>query len=160
PGWAHGLPLGLAIGSLARGRRGPEPPQENVWLVFVVLLGIAFGWMASTRGWPLTRSAALVLTGAVLLVWWTWRQLLRAAIELAVEPLLWLIYKIRGRGPGLTNFPRTGPCLVIANHACWFDPLFMAKVLPRPLTPMMTARFYDLPFIRRLMPIFGVVRVP
>ena len=70
------------------------------------------------------------------------------------------LYRIRGAGPGLTDFPKTGPCLVIANHACWLDPIFLAAVLPRPITPMMTAKFYDLPILRRLMVKFGVIRVP
>src|SRR5262249_363652 len=76
-------------------------------------------------------------------------RLFRPLFEMSCEPILWLMYRVEGRGPGLANFPRTGPCLVLANHACWLDPLFLAKVLPRPVTPMMTARFYDLPLIRR-----------
>jgi 1-acyl-sn-glycerol-3-phosphate acyltransferase len=70
------------------------------------------------------------------------------------------MYRVRGAGPGRHTVPRTGPCIVVANHACWFDPLFLAKVLPRPVTPMMTARMYDLPFLKRLMVMFGVIRVP
>jgi 1-acyl-sn-glycerol-3-phosphate acyltransferase len=86
--------------------------------------------------------------------------LFRPAIELAVEPPLWLMYHIRGAGPGLEQVPVSGPCLVLANHACWFDPLFLAKVLPRPITPMMTARFYDLPVMSWLMRrVFHTIRV-
>src|SRR5688500_1002923 len=29
PAWAHGAPLGLVVGALARGRRGPEPIGET-----------------------------------------------------------------------------------------------------------------------------------
>ena len=44
---------------------------------------------------------------------------------------------------------------------CWWDPLFIAKVLPRPVTPVMTAKFYDRWFLRPLMAhTFQVIRVP
>jgi 1-acyl-sn-glycerol-3-phosphate acyltransferase len=90
-----------------------------------------------------------------------WVRLLRPAVELFIEPLLWLMYKIRATGPGLRAVPARGPCLVIANHTCWPDPLFLAKVLPRPVTPMMTSRFYDLPVIRWFVRhVFRVIRVP
>jgi 1-acyl-sn-glycerol-3-phosphate acyltransferase len=90
----------------------------------------------------------------------SWLRLFRPFFELASEPVLWLMYAIRGTGPGLAEFPRRGPCLVVANHACWFDPLFLAKVLPRPVTAMMTSRFYDVPGVRWLMRRFGTIRVP
>ena len=64
---------------------------------------------------------------------------------------LWPLYRIKGHGPGLDTLPLRGPLLVVANHAAWFDPLWMAKVLPRSLRPMMTSIFYDLPILRWLM---------
>jgi 1-acyl-sn-glycerol-3-phosphate acyltransferase len=85
--------------------------------------------------------------------------LFRPAYELTSEVIVWVMYHVRGSGPGLTNFPTRGPAIVVANHACWLDPLFLAKVLPRPITPMMTSRFYDLPVLRSLMKVFGVIRV-
>jgi 1-acyl-sn-glycerol-3-phosphate acyltransferase len=160
PGWAHGLPLGLIVGALVRGRRGPDAPEENMWLIAAVLTGAAVAWGFVTVGRPFVWARFYVLAIAAVLTVRTWFRLFRPLFELVVEPVLWVLYHIRGRGPGLANFPRTGPCLVIANHACWFDPLFLAKILPRPITPMMTARFYDLPVIRPLMVAFGVIRVP
>ena len=41
--------------------------------------------------------------------------------------------------------------LVIANHASYLDPLWLAKILPRRVTPMMTSAFYDLPVLHWLM---------
>jgi 1-acyl-sn-glycerol-3-phosphate acyltransferase len=67
------------------------------------------------------------------------------------EILLWPIYRIHAHGPGAEHFPAHGPVLVIANHAAWLDPLWLAKVLPRRLTPMMTSMFYDLPVLHFLM---------
>jgi 1-acyl-sn-glycerol-3-phosphate acyltransferase len=85
----------------------------------------------------------------------------RPAIEGTLEFLLWPMYRVRAVGPSASHFPTRGPCLVIANHAAWFDPLFLAKVLPIPTTPMMTSKFYDLPVLSWLMRhVIGTIRVP
>jgi len=160
PGFAHGLPLGAIIGGLVRGRRGPQPAEETTGLLGAVLLGIGFSWLFISRGQPFDMTGYFLLVISLALMGWNWTRLFRPCYELSLEPLVWIAFSIRGRGPGLEKFPRTGACLVIANHACWFDPLFIAKVLPRPITPMMTAKFYDLPILRWLMVSFGVIRVP
>jgi 1-acyl-sn-glycerol-3-phosphate acyltransferase len=75
--------------------------------------------------------------------------------------LLWPFYRIRAAGPGVEHLPTRGPYLVIGNHAGWFDPLFFAKVLPAPIVPMMTSRFYDLPVLSWIMRhVIGTIRVP
>jgi 1-acyl-sn-glycerol-3-phosphate acyltransferase len=91
--------------------------------------------------------AALAAVGTFL----SWRTLFRDSLEQLTEILLWPIYRIRAHGPGRDLFPRRGPVLVIANHAAWLDPLWLAKVLPRRLTPMMTSTFFDLPVLHFLM---------
>ncbi|MFO0823077.1 MAG: lysophospholipid acyltransferase family protein [Gemmataceae bacterium] len=160
PCWIHALPLGVVIGAVVRGRRGPQPGEETTAVFGAALLGSAFAWLFLSRGEPFDYAGYFLLLVALTLVWWTWTRLFRPCVELTLELPVWFAYKIRGCGPGLANFPRTGPCIVLANHACWFDPLFLAKVLPRPITPMMTARFYDLPGLRWLMLCFGTIRVP
>ncbi len=160
PGWAHGLTLGLLIGAFIRGRRGPEPGEENAALIAAVLVGAGIAWGIVISGRPFNNAGYFVLTLAAFLVLWTCTRLFRPIYEMCWEPVLWLMYHIRARGPGLAKVPRTGPCIIIANHACWLDPLFLAKILPRPVTPMMTAKFYDLPFLRWLLRTFGVIRVP
>ena len=160
PGWAHGAALGLIVGALARGRRGKEPPAETAALGAAVVVGVGVAWAVLERGRPFDAAGWLVLLASVALLAVAWSRLFRPLFELAWEPPMWLMYRIRAAGPGLADVPRTGPCLIIANHACWFDPLFLAKFLPRPITPMMTAKFYDRPVIVRLMRAFGVVRVP
>ena len=100
-----------------------------------------------------------ILAGVLALL--SWLFLLRPAIELACEPIIRFMYRIRSVGPGLQQFTTHGACLVIANHACWFDPFFLALLLPRPITPMMTSDFYDLPVAHGLLKrVFHAIRVP
>jgi 1-acyl-sn-glycerol-3-phosphate acyltransferase len=90
-----------------------------------------------------------------------WRYLVREVIEQVTEWVLWPIYRIRAVGPGKDSFPRHGPALVVANHSAYLDPLWLGKVVPRRLVPMMTSAFYDLPLMRWLMTrIVRAVRVP
>jgi 1-acyl-sn-glycerol-3-phosphate acyltransferase len=98
-----------------------------------------------------TTLFAVLLALTVLAIRASWWALFRELLELAMEIVLLPIYRVRGHGPGLDAFPSHGPALVVANHSAWFDPVWLAKVLPRRLIPMMTSVFYDLPVIRWLM---------
>jgi 1-acyl-sn-glycerol-3-phosphate acyltransferase len=66
------------------------------------------------------------------------------------------MYRIRAYGPGRTRIPLQGPLLVVANHSAYLDPAWLAKLLPRRVTPMMTSVFFDRPLLRWLMA--GVVQ--
>lgn len=160
PAWAHGASIGLIVGALSRGHRGRLPLAGVAALVGAAAAGVGVASAIRLRGRPFDAAEWLVLGLAVALVGWSWARLFRPLFEFSLEIPMWLMYRTRATGPGLTDFPRTGPCLIIANHACWLDPIFLAKAVPRPVTPMMTARFYDLPVIRQLMVAFGVIRVP
>jgi 1-acyl-sn-glycerol-3-phosphate acyltransferase len=85
----------------------------------------------------------------------------RPLFELLVEGPTRVMYRVRAKGPGILAFPARGPVMVLANHAAYLDPLFLAGDIPRPLTPMMTSKFYDkwfiYPFVKYLL---GVIRVP
>jgi 1-acyl-sn-glycerol-3-phosphate acyltransferase len=111
-----------------------------------LLFGLSRGRVLSAQG-QLWFVAALSAIGVA----WAWRCLFRDSLEQVLEIVLWPIYRVHAGGPGMANFPRRGPLLVLANHSSWFDPLWLAKVLPRRLTPMMTSLFYDLPVLRFLM---------
>src|SRR6185503_2244469 len=57
--------------------------------------------------------------------------------------------------------PTRGPIVVFANHCAFLDPLWVAKLIPLRLRPLMTARFFDKPVIRWLMTrVFYTIRVP
>ena len=103
----------------------------------------------------------IALAAAVLLAVWSVFALHRAAAELFIEVLFAVPYASRARRPGPPGIPSVGPVLVVANHACWFDPVFVSKGLPRPATPMMTARFYSIWFMRPVLKyVFRVIVVP
>lgn len=90
-----------------------------------------------------------------------WLQLFPLAAEQIVEMLLTPMYRVRVHGPGRDRMPRAGPLLIIANHAAYFDPFWLCKVVPRKVTPMMTSVFYDVPFIRwSMVHIVNAIRVP
>jgi 1-acyl-sn-glycerol-3-phosphate acyltransferase len=125
-------------------------------LVATLLLSqmIGFGFAATAYHWLLAVAAVV---GAIV----AWRVLLRETIEQLGEILLWPMYRIRVRGPGRFQIPERGPLLVVANHTAWFDPLWLAKILPRRMTPMMTSKFFDLPILHWLMRnVAGAIRVP
>jgi 1-acyl-sn-glycerol-3-phosphate acyltransferase len=131
-GWCAGG-LGLA-GTLAAQLPDPVASRTPLVTILVVVLGVA-------------------TVGA-------WLTLFRPALELTAEIVLWPVYRITGHGPGAAAIPARGPYLVIANHAAWLDPLFLAKVVQAPIVPMMTSKFYDLPVIAFLMRVIGTIRVP
>lgn len=165
-GGVVGAGLGLTHGGLLNARvRGRAARISPLWpaasVVVCAAVGLAPLAVSEVDRVDLARwyTLAAVIAAEAAAVY-AWVRLFRPATEVAAEPMLWAMYSVRPTGPGLAAVPPTGPCLLIANHACWLDPLFLAKVFPRRVTPMMTARFYDLPVIRRLMRLFGVIRVP
>jgi 1-acyl-sn-glycerol-3-phosphate acyltransferase len=130
-----------------------------LWIQVAITLSV-LGPLPRPEWFRLAATTSFFAYG-FLLTAFAWFRLFRPFFELCVEPVLWLGYRVRGSGPGLSTVPYHGPLLVVVNHACWWDPLFIAKLLPRPVTPMMTSRFYDLWFLRPLMAhTFQVIRVP
>jgi 1-acyl-sn-glycerol-3-phosphate acyltransferase len=136
---------------------------------FVSSLLMGGAWSAGTvAGWQIfrwigteQRNASWGAFLAALLSLFAIRSFFRELLELLVEPVLSTMYRIAAYGSGVHQLPTRGPVIVIANHAAWFDPLWIAKVMPFRVRPMMTARFYDLPCISWLMRnVFFTIRVP
>lgn len=125
-------------------------------LLALLMAGLASFHVLKTPLAQLWFLAVLAGAGAIL----SWYILLLPWIELFSEIILFPFWRIRARGPGLDHFPSHGPVIVIGNHTSMADPLWLIKVLPRRLFPMMTSVFYDLPGIRWLMKLAGVIRVP
>jgi 1-acyl-sn-glycerol-3-phosphate acyltransferase len=168
PGWAVAavpLALGLAAGAVLR-YRDRVRTEHRRFVLCGALAGVAGIVTAAvfTRGqgaddWRAAYSWLTVGASAVAAAL-AWPTLFRPFVEYLVCFGMRFIYKPRAAGPGLTAFPRHGPVLVIANHGDWFDPPLVGGLLPRTVTPLMAAAFYDKPGLRWLMRVFGVIRVP
>jgi 1-acyl-sn-glycerol-3-phosphate acyltransferase len=102
-------------------------------------------------GASLLATQVILITLAGIGALLAWCLLLREFLEQLTEILLWPLYRIRAHGPGLHQFPLCGPVLVLANHAAYLDPFWLAKHVPRRVIPMMTSRFFDKPLIHWLM---------
>ena len=172
--WLIGVPVGFVIPGLlatyfnfAPERRvGPAAAvlvasQASVGVVVMALLSI---WRTDANDVALEAAfvLAICLAGSIWAV--AWLVHLKAGFELFIELLAGGFYKIRSRGPGLDTMPPHGPMLIYANHAAWFDPLWMSKHIPSTTTPMMTARFFDLPvlgwFMRHAVRAIRVAETP
>jgi 1-acyl-sn-glycerol-3-phosphate acyltransferase len=109
--------------------------------------------------WERLRWVHLFILGLLIFLF-AWIRLFRPFFELCVEAVVGRNYRVAAVGPGV-KVPFHGPLIVIANHACMWDPLFLAKALPRPVTPMMTSLYYDRWYIKPLVKhVFGTIRVP
>src|SRR5262249_54261092 len=75
----------------------------------VLLFNLAWLRIVSAAG-QIGMLAGLAALG-VLLAWWA---LLRESMEQILEILLWPLYRIRARGPGLHRIPQRVPLLVVA----------------------------------------------
>ncbi|MFO0969814.1 MAG: lysophospholipid acyltransferase family protein [Gemmataceae bacterium] len=99
--------------------------------------------------------AVFALAGAIA----AFIQRRRDTAELVLEGLMLPFWRVHATGPGLTLMPPRGPVILLANHASWFDPIFLGKVSPRKLLPMMTSVFYDSPKLNWLMRLGEAIRV-
>ncbi len=163
-----GFVIGLANVPLAAAYQAnvPADTRGNGMAVrqlfeYVAMTALAVTLVGLVRlGLPPLGQFWVVAALAVLLVAVCWRLLAVVFLELGVELLMWPLYRVRATGPGLDRIPVHGPLLVVANHSSYFDPLWLGKILPRHIRPMMTSLFYDLPGLRWLMKhVVGAIRV-
>lgn len=111
-------------------------------------------WLGvETRGWVLFSIATATLP---IIIYVFRREMLESLAELVFLPF----YRFKVVGPGIGQFPQYGPVITIANHTAFFDPLWVGKVIPRQLTPMITSVYYDKPGLRFLLKnIINCIRV-
>ncbi|MCE9532850.1 MAG: 1-acyl-sn-glycerol-3-phosphate acyltransferase, partial [Planctomycetes bacterium] len=134
--------------------------QAGCSMVAAGFLFFLMTWMSDP---PKSRPVVgnLILALSLVGMIGAWIAFFRPVIEWTMEVILCPLYRIKATGPGVPLMPWKGPVLVIGNHSAWFDPLWVAKILPFPIVPMMTSRFYDKPVISWFMRrVIGTVRVP
>jgi 1-acyl-sn-glycerol-3-phosphate acyltransferase len=132
--------------------------------IYVLTTALSLLLAGLVRGGALPTPAAQLGLLAVLAAFFAiaaWRQLYPQAVEQIMEMLLAPMYRVRVHGPGRDLMQRGGPLIIIANHAAYFDPFWLCKMVPRKVTPMMTSAFFDLPFIRwSMVHVVNAIRVP
>jgi 1-acyl-sn-glycerol-3-phosphate acyltransferase len=132
--------------------------------IYVLTTALSLLLAGLVRGGALPTPAAqlgLLAVLAAIFAIAAWRQLYPQAVEQILEILLTPMYRVRVHGPGRDLMQRGGPLLIVANHAAYFDPFWLCKIVPRKVTPMMTSAFFDLPFIRwSMIHIINAIRVP
>jgi 1-acyl-sn-glycerol-3-phosphate acyltransferase len=126
-------------------------------LLAIVLYGLIEAGALATPAYQFAFLAVLSGVGALI----AWIVLFSQALEVVVELVIELMYRVHARGPGADQLPHRGPLLLVANHAAYLDPFWIAKVVPRQVRPMMTSAFYDLPVVRWLSRhVARAIRVP
>ncbi len=160
PGLLLGIAAGLAVVPVARcywralsaRAGGIGAAVLGAALVALLVAGVLAAPVVPL-GWLTLLTLAMTLL--------SWKLLARAFVESAIALTMRVMYRLRTHGPGVMNFPAKGPVLVISNHTALLDPFWLGTILPRPLTPLMTSTYYDLPVVRWFMAnIFGTIRVP
>ena len=57
------------------------------------------------------------------------------------------------------RLPDTGPAILICNHTSGLDPQLIQACCPRMITWMMAQEYYDLPVLKQLLEVVGVIPV-
>jgi 1-acyl-sn-glycerol-3-phosphate acyltransferase len=151
---------GLGAGALLRYRDKFRNKILHFYALSVLSAAVGIGLVMLFRRefFVAYQWAYLIVAGLLFLI--STISVTRALVEIGFDLSFSMMYRVEAKGPGLEKIPLNGPVIVIANHAQWFDPLFIAKFVPREITPMMTAGFYDLPILRFLMRrVFHTIRV-
>lgn len=115
-----------------------------ITLFCLLLVGLKAGQVITTGSGQLVLLAVFASAGTLAAGWVFHRD----TIEQFTEIILWPFYRIRSHGPGKDQLPLRGPLLLVANHTAYPDPIWLGKVIPRRITPMMTSLFFDLPGLR------------
>lgn len=150
-----GVSVGVALLPIHRGLFFAFSQKYRFVCLYMVAIALLLTllWLLPRDDWRL-ESIVLIAISAISLVMST-AIFLREIVEQLVEIIIWPLYRVRAFGRGLRQVPLHGPALVIANHAAWLDPIWLAKVLPCRLTPMMTARFFDVPIVGWVVRVLG-----
>ncbi len=74
-----------------------------------------------------------------------------------VSPLLHTY--LRGRIYGAENVPKSGPLVVVSNHASNFDPLLVSNCVRRPVAYMAKEELFKIPVLKQAIELYGAYPV-
>ncbi|MEA5616493.1 lysophospholipid acyltransferase family protein [Cronbergia sp. UHCC 0137] len=74
-----------------------------------------------------------------------------------VSPMLHTYF--RGKIYGVENVPKTGPVLVVSNHASYFDPPIVSNCVGRPVAYMAKEELFKVPVLAQAIRLYGAYPV-
>ncbi|MBW4593811.1 MAG: 1-acyl-sn-glycerol-3-phosphate acyltransferase [Brasilonema angustatum HA4187-MV1] len=74
-----------------------------------------------------------------------------------VSPMLQVYFK--GRIYGAENVPKTGPLLVVSNHASNYDPPIVSNCVGRPVAFMAKEELFKIPILSKAIQLYGAYPV-
>jgi 1-acyl-sn-glycerol-3-phosphate acyltransferase len=74
-----------------------------------------------------------------------------------VNPILRLYF--RGRIYGADNVPKSGPLIIVANHASDFDPPILSASVRRPVSYMAKEELFQVPVLKQAIRLYGAYPV-
>ncbi|WP_341526989.1 lysophospholipid acyltransferase family protein [Nostoc sp. UHCC 0302] len=74
-----------------------------------------------------------------------------------VSPMLHAYF--RGQIYGVENVPKSGPLVVISNHASYFDPPIVSNCVRRPVAYMAKEELFDIPILAQAIKLYGAYPV-
>jgi acyl-[acyl-carrier-protein]-phospholipid O-acyltransferase/long-chain-fatty-acid--[acyl-carrier-protein] ligase len=98
-------------------------------------------------------TAGATLAGTIYVLWLLPDALLRFGLWLLTRT----VYRVRVLG--LENIPAKGGALFVCNHVSFVDALLLIASTDRPVRFMMFAGFYELPYVKPLARILGVIPI-
>jgi 1-acyl-sn-glycerol-3-phosphate acyltransferase len=85
---------------------------------------------------------------------WFFYRLLKWTV---VNPLFRFVY--RGAILRSTPIPRTGPLIIVCNHASYLDPPFLSNAMCRPVAFMAKAELFRVPLLKQAIRVYGAYPV-
>ncbi|TVP63690.1 MAG: 1-acyl-sn-glycerol-3-phosphate acyltransferase [Nodularia sp. (in: Bacteria)] len=74
-----------------------------------------------------------------------------------VSPMLHAYF--RGRIYGVENVPKSGPMVVVSNHASYFDPPIVSNCVRRPVAYMAKEELFEVPVLAQAIKLYGAYPV-
>ncbi len=85
---------------------------------------------------------------------WFYYYLLKWSV---VNPLFRFIYF--GQVEGQEHIPKTGPLIVVSNHASHLDPPLLSNAMRRPVAFMAKAELFEIPVLKQAIQLYGAYPV-